>query len=67
MCNQAVFRYACIIDRRQCTVLPMVVSVSINRGHSYMLAFMTQAKTLDMLGAYRSLRHHFMQCAWPDY
>ena len=36
-CSQAAFSDACIIDRRWCTVLSMIVSISINRVHTRLL------------------------------
>ena len=57
----------CLYHRQETVHCTIYGCISIDKQRSYMLAFMSQAKTLDMLGAYRLLRHHLTQCAWPDY
>ena len=41
--------------------------IDIDKQSSYSLALMSRVKAFNTLGDYRSLRHHFTQCVWPDY
>ena len=41
--------------------------IDIDKQSSYLLALMAQVKLFDNIGDYRSLRHHFTHCVWPEY
>ena len=60
--NQAASSNACIIERRWCTVLSMLVLILINRVHARLLSCSTSKRSTHKVISYRLLRHHFTQC-----